>query len=71
MSGQSILLLGRPGLWAVVPYTIFYWFYMVNRVRREEAKLAGIFVYYVLDNKRANLALARRKVSDVEGAMTM
>ena len=38
-----ILLLGRPGLWAVVPYTIFYWFYMVNRVRREEAKLAGIF----------------------------
>ena len=38
---------------------------------RPSAKLAGIFVYYVLDNKRANLALARRKVSDVEGAMTM
>ena len=38
---------------------------------RPAAKLAGIFVYYVLDNKRANLALARRKVSDVEGAMTM
>ena len=38
-----ILLLGRPGLWAVVPYTVLYWFYMFNRVRREEAKLAGIF----------------------------
>lgn len=38
-----ILLLGEPGLWAVAPYTVFYWFYMYNRVRREEAKLAGIF----------------------------
>ena len=38
---------------------------------RPSAKLAGIFVYYVLDNKRANLALARRKAVDVEGAMTM
>ena len=35
------------------------------------SRLAGIFVYYVLDNKRANLALARRKVTDVESAMTM
>ena len=38
---------------------------------RPSAKLAGIFDYYVLDNKRANLALARRKAADVEGAMTM
>ena len=38
---------------------------------RPSAKLAGIFVYYVLDNKRANLALARRKASDVEADMTM
>jgi protein-S-isoprenylcysteine O-methyltransferase Ste14 len=38
-----ILLLGEPGLWAVVPYTLFYWFYMYNRVRREESKLIGIF----------------------------
>ena len=38
---------------------------------RPSQRLSGIFVYYVLDNKRANLALARRKVSDVEGAMTM
>ena len=35
------------------------------------SRLAGIIVYYVLDNKRANLALARRKVTDVESAMTM
>ena len=39
----AILLLGEPGLWSVVPYSLFYWFYMYNRVRREEAKLIGIF----------------------------
>ena len=38
---------------------------------RPSAKLAGIFVYYVLDNSRANLALARRKINDVEAKMTM
>ena len=38
-----ILLLGKPGAWAVLPYAVFYWFYMYNRVRREEAKLVGIF----------------------------
>lgn len=38
---------------------------------RPSAKLDGIFVYYVLDNKRANLALARRKAADVESTMTM
>ncbi len=34
-----VLLLGMPGVYAVVPYTIFYGFYMVNRVKREEATL--------------------------------
>ena len=38
---------------------------------RPSQKLQGIFVYYVLDNSRANLALARRKVADVEGKMSM
>ena len=38
---------------------------------RPSQRLSGIFVYYVLDNARANLALARRKVADVEGKMTM
>ncbi|QIL82138.1 hypothetical protein G7047_21050 [Diaphorobacter sp. HDW4A] len=38
---------------------------------RPSAKLAGIFVYYVLDSSRANLALARRKINDVEAKMTM
>ena len=38
---------------------------------RPSNSLPGIFVYYVLDNKRANLALARRKVNDVESSMTM
>ena len=38
---------------------------------RPSQRLSGIFVYYVLDNSRANLALARRKVADVESKMTM
>ena len=38
---------------------------------RPSTKLAGIFVYYVLDKSRANLALARRKIADVEATMTM
>lgn len=38
---------------------------------RPSEKIPGLFIYYVLDNKRANLALARRKVADVESAMTM
>ncbi len=38
---------------------------------RPSEKKPGLFLYYVLDNKRANLALARRKVSDVESSMTM
>ena len=29
----------------------------------------GLFVYYVLDSARANLALARRKVQDAEGEL--
>lgn len=38
-----ILLFGQPALWTVIPYAIGYWYYMVNRVGREEAKLTGIF----------------------------
>ena len=38
---------------------------------RPSAKLAGIFIYYVLDSSRANVALARRKINDVEAKMTM
>lgn len=40
-------------------------------ILRPAEKLNGIFVYYVLDSSRANLALARRKISDVESKMTM
>ncbi|MEA2068888.1 MAG: isoprenylcysteine carboxylmethyltransferase family protein [Verrucomicrobiota bacterium] len=35
-----ILLLGLPGIYAIVPYTVVYWFYMANRVKREEVALA-------------------------------
>ena len=38
---------------------------------RPSQKLAGVFVYYVLDKARSNLALARRKVADVESNMSM
>ncbi|MBD8898547.1 hypothetical protein [Rhodanobacter sp. DHG33] len=31
----------------------------------------GLFFYVVLDRARSNLALARRKVLDVEGALTL
>lgn len=31
----------------------------------------GLFIYLVLDKGRANLALARRKVQDVEGALAV
>ena len=40
-------------------------------ILRPSQRNAGVFVYYVLDSKRANLALARRKISDVENNMTM
>jgi protein-S-isoprenylcysteine O-methyltransferase Ste14 len=36
-----VVLLGKPGLWLLLPFTIFYWFYMRNRVAREEEFLAG------------------------------
>lgn len=37
-----VLLLGLPGVYAIVPYTIIYWFYMANRVKREEATLINM-----------------------------
>lgn len=45
--GRYFLLLGMlmlPGnVWLLVAYTVVYYFYMVNRVRREEALLARTF----------------------------
>ncbi|MDL5035943.1 hypothetical protein [Comamonas resistens] len=40
-------------------------------ILRPAEKINGIFIYYVLDTGRANLALARRKVADVESKMAM
>ncbi|WP_304351869.1 hypothetical protein [Comamonas testosteroni] len=40
-------------------------------ILRPAEKINGIFIYYVLDNSRANLALARRKASDVESKFVM
>jgi len=38
---------------------------------RPVASKVGLFFYVVLDRARSNLALARRKVLDVEGALKM
>ena len=40
-------------------------------ILRPSEKNVGLFVYYVLDSTRANLALARRKVNDVEAKLKM
>lgn len=44
-----ILLAGMPGVWFIIPYTLIYGFYMVNRVRREEKKLTEMFGEDYLD----------------------
>ncbi len=36
-----LMLTGKP--WILLPYTVLYYFYMVNRVRREEPVLREIF----------------------------
>ena len=33
---------------------------------RPSARKEGVFIYYVLDKQRSNLAMARRKVQDVD-----
>ena len=38
-------------------------------ILRPSARNSGVFVYFVLDKSRANLALARRKVQDVEAEL--
>ena len=40
-------------------------------VIRPVEKPDGLFIYYVLDRARANLAMARRKVLEAEGQMTL
>ena len=40
-------------------------------VIRPVEKHDGLFIYYVLDRARANLAMARRKVLEAEGQMTL
>ena len=37
---------------------------------RPSSRKEGVFLYYVLDKQRANLAMARRKTQDVDKDMT-
>ena len=40
-------------------------------ILRPSTSKPGLFIYFVLDKSRANLALARRKVQDAEQALVM
>ena len=40
-------------------------------IMRPVSKKQGLFLYLVLDRNKANLALARRKVQDVEGQLAL
>lgn len=40
-------------------------------ILRPSERVPGIFIYYVLDSARANLALARRKATDIERGLTL
>ncbi|MFZ6722799.1 hypothetical protein [Undibacterium sp. Ji49W] len=40
-------------------------------ILRPLAKHEGLFLYVVLDKSKSNLALARRKVSDIEAALEL
>ncbi len=40
-------------------------------ILRPSAKKPGLFLYYVLDKSRANLALARRKIQDAEQSLVV
>ena len=37
---------------------------------RPSSRKEGVFIYFVLDKQRANLAMARRKVQDVDKELT-
>lgn len=39
-------------------------------ILRPSARKDGVFLYFVLDKQRGNLAMARRKVQDVDKEMT-
>jgi hypothetical protein len=38
---------------------------------RPSSRKEGVFIYYVLDKQRSNLAMARRKTLDVEQGLTL
>lgn len=40
-------------------------------ILRPVAKKPGLFLYFVLDKAKSNLALARRKAADVEGLLAV
>ena len=63
---KTMKSLGLEGAIEDILITLTHQYHIIRPV----AKHNGLFIYYVLDRNRANLAMARRKVQDLE-AQTM
>ena len=64
---KTMKSLGMVGAIEDILITLTHQYHIIRPV----AKHNGLFIYYVLDRNRANLAMARRKVQDLEAQTTL
>ena len=64
---KTMKSLGMEGAIEDILITLTHQYHIIRPV----AKHNGLFIYYVLDRNRANLAMARRKVQDLEAQTTL
>ena len=64
---KTMKSLGLEGAIEDILITLSHQYHIIRPV----AKHNGLFIYYVLDRNRANLAMARRKVQDLEAQTTL
>ena len=64
---KTMKSLGLEGAIEDILITLTHQYHIIRPV----AKHNGLFIYYVLDRNRANLAMARRKVQDLEAQTTL
>ena len=64
---KTMKSLGLQGAIEDILITLTHRYHIIRPV----AKHNGLFIYYVLDRNRANLAMARRKVQDLEAQTTL
>ena len=64
---KTMKSLGLEGATEDILITLSHQYHIIRPV----AKHNGLFIYYVLDRNRANLAMARRKVQDLEAQTTL